>query len=93
MTNKPIKNWEELKRKYLLWIVGEPAKQRGFPTDEEIADWWIAKLSEATREAMREERERIVSIVEKWMKTSNPAYAQDLFDALHPKDPITNPKQ
>lgn len=33
---------------------------------------------------VREERERIQEIVAKWMESSNPAYAQDLFEALTP---------
>lgn len=31
---------------------------------------------------IQEENARIVGIVKKWIETSNPAYAQDLFDAL-----------
>lgn len=39
-------------------------------------------LSQARQEGREEEREKITGIVEEWMKTSNPAHAQDLFDAL-----------
>ena len=57
-----------------------------------VAKDWLTQTLQAERQKREEvveaERERIVNIVEKWMETSNPAYAQDLFEALtHPNNP------
>ena len=50
--------------------------------DEFVAERLKPALSQARQEGRGEEREKITGIVEEWMKTSNPSYAQDLFDAL-----------
>jgi hypothetical protein len=49
---------------------------------EDVEFWfqnWFSQLEQAVREEMMRE---IIAIVEKWMETSNPAHAEDLFDKL-----------
>ncbi len=36
---------DTLRREYLLYITGEVTAQKGFPTDEEIAGFWLSKIS------------------------------------------------
>ena len=56
---------------------------RGKPFSiEKYNKWLIKSLTSLVQQAEREERERITKIVETWLKTSNPAHAQELFDSL-----------
>ena len=47
-----------------------------------LRDSIVVLVADAEARGRKEEREKITGIVEEWLKTSNPAHAQDLFTAL-----------
>ncbi len=51
---------------------------QGVKTEKRITESLISLV----QQSKEDERERITKIVETWIKTSNPAYAQELFDSL-----------